>query len=238
MAENMSKWPTAVGEDEDLYAVVDATSDTVKYLVFTSREQDVNLVRDNAGWIEVSDKFFETIDDPDLYNEDVTVEYIDYYDNAVKSGTEPTLQMTAEKPITAAVEDGKCPPATQDVFVNLRNRRKAIRGAGYGPLNPREENAEFWTDKAELWSVSADDAKKSLCGNCAVFVVTTEMKNCIANGLEQGGSGAQDAWDSIDAAELGYCEAFDFKCAASRTCDAWVTGGPITDDIKSNRGNV
>jgi hypothetical protein len=27
---------------------------------------------------------------------------------------------------------------------------------------------------------------------------------------------------------LGYCEAFDFKCAASRTCDAWVVGGPIT----------
>jgi hypothetical protein len=25
---------------------------------------------------------------------------------------------------------------------------------------------------------------------------------------------------------LGYCEIFDFKCAASRTCDAWVVGGP------------
>jgi len=238
MAENMSKWPTVVGEDEDLYAVVDATDDTVKHLVFTSQEEGVNLVRDNGGWFEISDAFFENIDDPDLYNENVTVDYIDYYDRTVRAGKKPTLQMTEEKPMTAAAEDGKCPPATQDISVNLKNRRKAIRGAGYGPLNPQEENAEFWGDKAKTWSVSADEAKKSLCGNCAVFVVTTEMKNCIAGGLEQGGSGASDAWDAIDAAELGYCEAFDFECAASRTCDAWVTGGPITDDIKSNRGNV
>jgi len=29
--------------------------------------------------------------------------------------------------------------------------------------------------------------------------------------------------------DLGYCEIFDFKCAAKRTCDAWIVGGPITD---------
>jgi hypothetical protein len=26
---------------------------------------------------------------------------------------------------------------------------------------------------------------------------------------------------------MGYCEALDFKCAASRTCNAWAVGGPI-----------
>jgi hypothetical protein len=26
----------------------------------------------------------------------------------------------------------------------------------------------------------------------------------------------------IDAGDLGYCEIFDFKCAASRTCRAWI----------------
>jgi hypothetical protein len=26
----------------------------------------------------------------------------------------------------------------------------------------------------------------------------------------------------IDAGDLGYCEIFDFKCASSRTCSAWV----------------
>jgi hypothetical protein len=241
MAQDMNMWPTAAAEDEDLYAVVDSTNGTVKYLVFTSLEENSTLVRDNGTWIEVFDEFFETIDDPDLYNEDVDVDYIDYYDKTVREGKEPTLEMKDDKSVTAAAAydiNSKCPPATQDISVNLRNRRKAIRGAGYGPLNPQEENAEFWNDKAEAWSVSIDDAKKSLCGNCAVFVVTSEMKSCIARGLEQGGSGSDDAWDAIDAAQLGYCEAFDFKCAASRTCDAWVTGGPITDDIKSSRGIV
>lgn len=238
MAENMNKWPKAVGQDEDLYAVVDATDDTVKYLVFTSQTTGSTMIRDNGNWVDVFDAFFETIDDPDMYNEDVEIDYIDYYDAMQRAGADANIRPGESKPVTAAAGDKECPPATQDAFVNLRNRRKAIRGAGYGPLNPAEPNDEFWADKAELWSTDVEEAKKSLCGNCAVFVISTKMRNCIADGLEQGGSGADDAWDSIDVAELGYCEAFDFKCAASRTCDAWVTGGPITDDIKSTRGNV
>jgi hypothetical protein len=56
------------------------------------------------------------------------------------------------------------------------------------------------------------------------------MLNCISTGLQAGDSSSTNAWDAIDAAELGYCEAFDFKCASSRTCDAWVVGGPITQE--------
>jgi len=53
------------------------------------------------------------------------------------------------------------------------------------------------------------------------------MKDCIKTGLTE--ENKMDDWDSIDAAgELGYCEAFDFKCASKRTCRAWVTGGPVT----------
>jgi hypothetical protein len=37
------------------------------------------------------------------------------------------------------------------------------------------------------------------------------------------------AWDVTEAGELGYCEAFDFKCASARTCRAWIVGGPVTD---------
>jgi hypothetical protein len=53
-----------------------------------------------------------------------------------------------------------------------------------------------------------------------------EMLNCIKSGLAQG-EREKDAWDTIKAGDLGYCESFDFKCAASRTCDAWVAGGPV-----------
>jgi hypothetical protein len=45
-----------------------------------------------------------------------------------------------------------------------------------------------------------------------------------------GESSKENAWDAIDTAELGYCEGLDFKCAASRTCSAWVVGGPITEE--------
>ena len=227
------KWPAEIGKNEDLYAVVDEKNGDVEYLVFTSIEKQATLVRDNGSWVPVSDEFIDSIDDPDLYNEFVDLSFIDYYDEKEKSGKPIPFN---KKPMTAAADE--CPPATQDISVNLRNREKAITAAGYGPLNPKEKNDKFWKVKAERWSVSANEAKKSLCGNCVMFIVTSKMKDCIASGLEQGGSSETNAWDAIDAAELGYCEAFDFKCAASRTCDAWVTGGPISDDIKSNRGVV
>lgn len=132
--------------------------------------------------------------------------------------------------IVAALDDNSCPPATQDIAINLKNREKAIEVAKYGPLNPQEPNEDFWSEKANRWSVTIAEAKKSICGTCVMFIRTPKMLDCIEGGLAAGDSGQQNAWDAIDTAELGYCEAFDFKCAASRTCSAWVVGGPITEE--------
>jgi hypothetical protein len=132
--------------------------------------------------------------------------------------------------LLAAANTEECPPATQDIAVNLANREKAIETAKYGPLNPNEPNTPFWKEKADRWSVTIAEAKKSVCGTCVMFIRTPKMLDCIEGGLAAGDSGQQNAWDAIDTAELGYCEAFDFKCAASRTCSAWVVGGPITED--------
>ena len=116
-----------------------------------------------------------------------------------------------------------CPPATQDIALNIKNRQTAIDQANYGPLAPNEPNEEYWKRKAEQFKGDVEEAKKARCGNCAFFYRTPEILECIAKGLGQ----EVDPYDAIEAGELGYCEAFDFKCAASRTCDAWVTGGPI-----------
>lgn len=125
-----------------------------------------------------------------------------------------------------------CPKATQDIAVNLSNRSKAIKTAMYGPLNPSQPNEEYWNKLASEWDVSAADARRQRCGNCAMFIVTPEMKSCIDTGVT--GGERQDEWAAIDAAgELGYCEAFDFKCASRRTCRAWVTGGPIRSAKKT-----
>jgi hypothetical protein len=126
----------------------------------------------------------------------------------------------------------KCPPATQDIVLNIKNRQNAIDNVGYGPLNPAEPNDEFWQDKADRWKIDPVEAKKSICGNCVFFDRRPKTLDCIETGIAEGGSGEQSAWDAIDQAELGYCTALDFKCAASRTCNAWAAGGPITEDVK------
>lgn len=124
----------------------------------------------------------------------------------------------------------KCPPATQDITLNLKNRQKAIDEYGYGPLNPDLPNTKFWMKKVDEWNLdSADEAKQSLCGNCAAFDVRQSTLDCIAQGIDS--DSPQDAEGVIDAGDLGYCKFLKFKCASRRTCDAWVTGGPLTDRV-------
>ena len=132
-------------------------------------------------------------------------------------------------PITADVGGygGECPPATQDIELNLKNRQNAIDNVGYGPLNPAEPNDVFWQDKAERWNITVKEAKSAVCGNCVFFVRTPSMLECIENGI---GLGNEEAEGSIEAGELGYCNSLDFKCAAERTCNAWAAGGPITEE--------
>lgn len=133
--------------------------------------------------------------------------------------------------ISVKAED-KCPRATKDIALNLKNRKKAIDTAMYGPLNPSEPNEQYWKKLANEWDVDTASAKKQRCGNCTMFIVTPQMKSCIEGGLNPED---KDEWGAIDAAgQLGYCEAFDFKCASKRTCRAWVTGGPITTEKKTD----
>jgi len=119
-----------------------------------------------------------------------------------------------------------CPPATKDIPTNLKNRQRCIDEANYGPLNPNEPNEDYWKAKADMFKGDVESAKKALCANCSFFNQTKAILNCIAEGI---GGTSKEEWDTIEAGDLGYCEAFDFKCAAARTCDAWVAGGPIVD---------
>jgi hypothetical protein len=234
-------WPNQLADEDDLWVGVDAENDSVRYLVFSSSEDKCNYVRSNGGWFKLSN------DPNDMSLDDLRVVPVELgiiaeFDRKERAGRSfeiddlqnflsPVSNAPKTAAMTAAAPDD-CPPATLDIVLNLSNREKAIEGAGYGPLNPELSNTDFWNEKASRWSVTIDEAKQSLCGNCAMFVVTENMRSCISAGIEQGGSSEQNAWDAIDAAELGYCEAFDFKCAASRTCDAWVTGGPVTDSVQ------
>ena len=141
---------------------------------------------------------------------------------------EPSVKIEIE--IQSQEKKGEaCPVATGDVSVNLENRQKGIDKANYGPMNPNEANAGYWREVSKVWRNSPEQAKKSRCGNCAAFIQTTKTMDCIESGLATGDS-EMDAWEVIDAGDLGYCEVFDFKCASKRTCEAWISGGPITED--------
>jgi len=127
---------------------------------------------------------------------------------------------------TEAPEGESCPIATQNIAANLEARDNAIAVANYGPLDPGRENADYWSAAADSWGVSIEEVKTARCGNCAAFNITSRIRACIADGV-----GGADAWEVVDAGDLGYCEAFDFKCASARRCDAWVQGGPLTDEL-------
>jgi hypothetical protein len=129
---------------------------------------------------------------------------------------------------TESINEAKsCPAATQDIKLNLKNRQKAINEFGYGPLDPDQPNKKFWDEKVKEWKLdTVKEAKTALCGNCAAFDISKKTLNCISKGIGNDG-GSEDPMDVVEAGDLGYCRFLKFKCAAKRTCDAWVTGGPI-----------
>ena len=123
-----------------------------------------------------------------------------------------------------------CPVATQDISINLKNRNHAFKEYGYGPPNPNETNDAFWLKKAKMYNAPTATIKGMRCGNCAAFIQTPKMMACITQGLEKDEEGLSYDQQFIKAADLGYCDLFQFTCAAARTCDAWKSGGPITKD--------
>jgi hypothetical protein len=128
--------------------------------------------------------------------------------------------------LTEVKNQKACPAATGDIQLNLKNRNKAIKGQKYGPANPSLPNKPFWEAKAEMWDgIPVSEAKTMRCGNCAAFDVSSKIKKCIQAGLKDDAS--TDSYETINAGQLGYCHMLKFKCASKRTCDAWVTGGPI-----------
>jgi hypothetical protein len=126
-----------------------------------------------------------------------------------------------------------CPPVTHNLAQNLINRQHAIDNYGYGPMNPMEPSLDFWKAKAKMWKVTIEYAQKARCCTCAAFNVSDQIRQCIVDGISDSKDDMAAIEGVINKADLGYCELLDFKCAGSRTCDAWLTNGPLDNkDIK------
>ena len=130
----------------------------------------------------------------------------------------------------------KCPRSTYDLKQNLKYRDRAFKEFGYGPANPNSEDDYFWKLRADEWNTSVDEAKGMRCGNCAAFIQTPEMLSCIVKGIQGEESNDETYAPEVSkAADLGYCELLEFKCAGDRVCSAWLVGGPITREMSDRQ---
>ena len=131
-----------------------------------------------------------------------------------------------------------CPIATRDLAATLKARNFAFANYGYGPANPNDtkNNRGFWLKKATMLNTSVMEAMGMRCGNCSAFIQTSQMLECIKAGIEAKDPRQEAGYDEdvIESAGLGYCELLHFKCADTRTCDAWLVGGPITDKTEKD----
>ena len=122
-----------------------------------------------------------------------------------------------------------CPVATADIDVNLKNRQRAIDNYHYGPANP-DKPGGYWKELARMWKIDERTARTMKCENCGAFDVSDDMRRCIEDGIRGDDTRVADARAPIDLADLGYCTFLKFKCAGTRSCSAWITGGPIVKD--------
>ena len=113
-----------------------------------------------------------------------------------------------------------CPPSTQDLALNTKNRDATIKKYNYGPLNV-DEPGDYWRKIAKYWKTTEKAAKKSVCGNCVAFDISPRMKDCLPG----------DTFDEDGV--LGYCWMHHFKCHSARACHTWAKGGPIKKDSES-----
>jgi hypothetical protein len=119
-----------------------------------------------------------------------------------------------------------CPRATHDLEHNVKNRQNGIDNHHYGPANP-DHAGNYWKESARQWNIDEKTARTMTCSNCGAFNISDSMYKCIEGGM---GKEAFAAEKTREAADLGYCNFLHFKCAGSRSCQLWITGGPIVKD--------
>ena len=144
--------------------------------------------------------------------------YKDYKFNRTAKAIKNKIEDPVEENL---IEKGMdCPPATQDLALNTKNRDATLKNFNYGPLNV-DEPGDYWEKIAKYGKTDVKAAKASNCGNCVAFDISPRMDDCMPGET------------SDEFGRLGYCWMHHFKCHSARSCHTWAKGGPIEDDKKS-----
>jgi hypothetical protein len=134
--------------------------------------------------------------------------------------------------IKEVAKEGLCPIIFVNKKENIKNHIKTVKEAKLGPASPSKPETQFWMEKAKLWKVSPAEAKTRLCSNCGLYLNTKQIKECYSAGVENKtiplATEINPSWENTtDGA--AFCLKFDITCTASRTCDDWIAGGPLTE---------
>lgn len=123
---------------------------------------------------------------------------------------------------------GRCPEVLMNKPMSIKNHRICIVQADLGPANPKAPEMFFWIKKSMEWNVSECAAREMLCSNCGHYWKTKFIDDCMKKYEQVTPPEVDPAWvDTGDGG--GYCDKWDIPCTASRTCNDWEPGGPITD---------
>lgn len=134
--------------------------------------------------------------------------------------------MLADQAISES-SDMECPEVLKDKEMSIKNHRICITKANLGPANPRAPETIYWIIKSTKWNVSERAAREMLCSNCGHYWKTKFIDDCMKKYEQVTPPEVDPEWvDTGDAG--GYCDEWDIPCTASRTCDTWEPGGPIT----------
>ncbi len=86
------------------------------------------------------------------------------------------------------------------------------------------ENKQVAIDEANYREQNSGAAFRvtKQCGNCAAYNITEEVRDCIGEDVE----------------DMGYCQIYKFVCGEYNVCDDWASGGPLTNERFSTKGDV
>ena len=131
--------------------------------------------------------------------------------------------------------DGECPEPIKDKKLNIKNHHLCIAKAALGPANPKKTEHQFWLMKAVKWGVPEYAARTMLCSNCEHYYDTKMIRECMKKYPQITPQEVDPSW--VDTKDSGaYCDKYDITCTASRTCDSWEPGGPMTDEKIAKEG--
>lgn len=122
--------------------------------------------------------------------------------------------------INEAIAGSSCPVASQEPHINAANKTSAIQNFLYGPTMLLADNNEYYATISQAMNIQPEDAQGARCGNCAYNNNSPAIQQCIAIGM--GGQEAFDPMETIQKANMGYCQALHFITEGAKGCSMWI----------------